>query len=38
VGFLREDTVLPACFVGAWDGFELGFDIGFADGGLGSET
>ena len=38
MGFLREDAVLPACFVGAWDGFELGFDIGFAGGGLGSET
>jgi len=38
VRLLREDTVLAAFFGGSGDGFEYGFDVGFARGGGGGEA
>ena len=38
VGLLGEDAVLAAFFVGAWDGLESRFDLGFAGRGRGREA
>jgi hypothetical protein len=38
VGFLGEDAVLAAFFIGSGDGFEFGFDFGLTGGMCGGEA